>query len=105
MVPDKKEHSKDVELTVPIDASEIDDRSGLKRLKVLLVSSDGKTQSTEVKLDDKGKANAEFRLDRPMAGRVIVGPQDATDDELQGLQTLAADVPLRTWGTSRKRSF
>ena len=102
MATEKKRYSGDVELSVPIDASDIEDRGELKTLKALLVDGAGDVQSTEVKLGANGKGTAEFRLRRPMSARVIVGPPDATDEEVQGLQTLSVDVPLRSWGDKAK---
>ena len=97
-----KKAPRSVELVIPIDTSEIEDRGELKELKALLVESSGETQSGKIKLGDDGKAQAVFKLARPRAARVIVGPPDASDEELEGLQTLAVDVPLRVWSGKRK---
>ncbi len=95
MAVGKKDVSGGVEVLVPIDASEIEDKKGLKELKAVLVDGTGEMQSSRVKLNREGMGRARFKLPRPMAARVIIGPPDATDEEMQGLQTLVVDVPLR----------
>lgn len=97
MAKSAKDFETNVTVTVPIDASEIDDRSGLKTVQAVLVDGAGKVQSTEVKLNASGKGEATFRLPKPMAARVIIGPPDASVEEMQGLQTLTANVRLRAW--------
>lgn len=93
----KKDTTNGVEIIVPIDASEIEDRSGLNELKAVLVDGGDEVHATTAKLKEDGTAEARFKLPRPTAARVILGPPDASDKEMQGLQTLAVDVPLRAW--------
>jgi len=84
-------------LRVPVDASGIEDRSEIKALKAVLMGKEGVVAASGVKLGRDGTGIAEFKLDRPISGRVIVGPPDADDDEMQGLQTLSVDVSARLW--------
>ncbi len=102
MKSDDKTHTDGVVLIVPIDASEIEDRSELKQLKALLVDGSGETYAADVDIGRDGKAEAVFELPRPLAARVIVGPPDASEDELQGLQTLSVDIPIRAWANESK---
>jgi hypothetical protein len=51
-----------------------------------------------VRFDKEGRAKVAFTFAAaPGAVRVIVGPADATDDQLTGLQTIAIDVTPRQW--------
>jgi hypothetical protein len=83
-------------LTLPLDAAGIDDRDPKQAVKALLTAGGKPLMSTLVEFDTKGQAWATFDL-KELSGplRVIVGPPDANDDELPGLQTLGIDVPLR----------
>lgn len=98
----EKTESKSVVLRVPVDAGGIDDRSGLPALKAVLVEPGGKTQAVGVKLDRSGKGVAEFKLAAPVGGRVLIGPPDADEEEMQGLQTLSAELRRRNWGEARE---
>jgi hypothetical protein len=65
-------------------------------VKVLLVSRAKPVSSQSVVFDKQQKAQVAFDIDAQASGlRVIVGPGDATDDELTGLQTIGVDVPRR----------
>lgn len=83
-------------ILVPLDATGIDGFDPKQPVKVLLTAGGKPLASTTVEFDAKGYAQAslEFKEARG-ALRVIVGPPDAADDELPGLQTLGVDVPLR----------
>jgi hypothetical protein len=82
-------------VTVPIDASAIADVDKGHPLKVVARDAKGKTQSQIVKLDDR-KATATFTFDeRPSGLRVFVAPQDVPDEDVDKLQTVAADVNAR----------
>jgi hypothetical protein len=85
-------------ITIPLDASGIDNLDTKQPVKVLL-TSDGKALASKVvALDEKGQALLSLDVDGRAPGlRVIVGPADASDDDLLGLQTLAVDVPSRRW--------
>lgn len=82
-------------LEVPLDASGIQDFRPDLPLKVLIKTSKA-AQSQEVKLTDKGQGSATFDFDGPPGSvRVLVGPADASDEEIEGLQTLSVDVSTR----------
>lgn len=85
-------------LEVALDASKIEGFKNDQAVKVLAQGPKGPLASTLVKLDEKGHGIAVLGFDKPPGGiRVIVGPHDATDRELTGLQTIAVDVPARRW--------
>ena len=83
-------------LQVPLDASGIDDFRP-EPVKVAIVgSNDVVLSSTIVKLDEKGKGVGQFNLDKPPAAvRVVVGPQDASDEDLVHLQTISRTLLIR----------
>jgi hypothetical protein len=83
-------------LTVPLDAAGIDDLDPKQPIKVVLASGERPLESRTITLDTKGGAAVSFDFERAASGlRVLVGPPDATDEEMLGLQTLGVDVPLR----------
>jgi len=85
-------------LEVPLDASGVEQREAGRPIKVLLQLRGGDISSQTTKLDEKGHASVRFDFQQPPGAlRVIVGPGDAGDDELVGLQTIAVDVPQRVW--------
>jgi hypothetical protein len=83
-------------LTLPLDATGIEGRDPRQPVKALLTAGGKPLASQVIEFDPKGMAYAQFEFkEAPGALRVIVGPPDAADDELVGLQTLGIDVPLR----------
>ena len=83
-------------LEVPIDASEITGRRAQEPVKVVVVDAAGKTRSTVVTLDDKGHGTARFSFPgKPGNLRVLLGPEGATDQSLQELQTVGVAVSAR----------
>ncbi|HVE82069.1 MAG TPA: carboxypeptidase-like regulatory domain-containing protein, partial [Myxococcales bacterium] len=86
-------------LEVPIDASAVPDLKSGQSVRVLAVGKDGSGgKSTVVKVDGKGHGLASFSFEgRPQSVRVIIGPEDATHEELQGLQTVSVDVSARAF--------
>lgn len=96
----EKQARDTVRLVVPLDASGIEDFDPGRAVRALALDGAGKpaADSQTVKFDAKGQATVAFRLARrPGSLRVVVGPADASDEELAGLQTLAVDVPARRW--------
>ncbi len=89
-------------LDIPIDASGIHDFKPGQEIKVLVVQHNGEVLGSQlVKINDKGIGTATFRFrERPGSLKAILGPHSATDEELQGLQTLTVDVPARQWSES-----
>ncbi len=86
-------------LTVPLDASGIPEFDPKYPLKVVVAAGGKPVASEKVSLDKKGQGKVSFDVADDARGlTVAVGPADATDEELLGLQTLAVDVPLRRFG-------
>src|SRR6185295_543657 len=82
-------------IEIPLDASAIEDFKPEAPVKVLVQTADG-TQSKTVELSAKGQGSAGFTFDDvPKGLRILVGPHDATDEEMLGLQTLSVDVSSR----------
>jgi hypothetical protein len=85
-------------ITVPLDGSGIEGVDASQQVKVLLAAGGKPLVSEVVSLDNKGQARATLGIQgKPRGVRVIVGPADAGDEELLGLQTIGVDVPLRRW--------
>jgi len=85
-------------LTVPLDASDIEGFSPEHSVKVLIRARDGSHESQTVRLNAKGKGTATFAFDKkPGPLRVVVGPGDASEEELIGMQTMSLDVSARQW--------
>jgi hypothetical protein len=81
-------------LIVPLDASGVADFKPERGLKVAIIGEKGRTISSEkVTLDDQGRAEVRFVFAAPPGNvRVLVGPDDADDNEIVGLQTLGVTV-------------
>lgn len=85
-------------LEVPIDASEVEEFDPARPVKVVVVDEEGRTQSEVTRLDKGAHASVTFGFaELPRTLRVILGPEDAGDDELIGLQTINVVVPGRQW--------
>ena len=90
-------------LQVPLDASDIEGFKPESKVKVLAVDNHGNTNSALAELNAKGKGAATLKFsENPGALRVIVGPEDASDEELQGLQTIQTRVAARQWRDSNQ---
>jgi hypothetical protein len=86
-------------LTVPLDAAGIEGLDLKQPVKVLLTSAGRPVASHTVTLDRKAQGSASFDVDdKPGGLRIIVGPPDASDEELLGLQTIGVDIPRRRFG-------
>lgn len=86
------------ELEIPLDASEIDDIEPGQSVKVLVQHRDGTSQVATAELAEKGKGAATFQFEeRPGSLQVIVGPEEASAEELLGLQTLRFALQARRW--------
>lgn len=84
-------------ITIPLDASDIEGLEPEQPIKVLLAAG-GKPIAAEEVTIGKGQAEVSFEVEgQPRGLRVVVGPADATDEELLGLQTIGIDVPSRRW--------
>ena len=100
MAARKRERSKnELVLIVPLDAAEVaGDEQGAQALKVAVVRGDEVLGTQTVRVQPGGGAEATFRFDAPQGEvRVLVGPEDAPDEDLVGLQTISASVSPRAW--------
>jgi len=85
-------------LEIPLDASGVEGFKPDLPIKVAVQDRKGALQSQQAKLDAKGTGKVAFTFSGdPGPLRVAVGPADATDEELFGLQTLQFEVPVRRW--------
>lgn len=88
---------------VPLDASGIQDFKPEQALKVVARDQKGALHSETVKLDARGHGAATFAFpENPGALHVLVGPANASDEELTGLQTLTVDVATARWAGRRE---
>ena len=89
-------------LTVPIDASAVDEAKG--EVKVAVLDRSGALlQSKNVALDGKKKATATFTFEgAPQADRVVVGPAHIDDEMLPKLQTIREGLASRAFARSRE---
>lgn len=90
-------------LEVPLDASQIEGAEPGAKVKVVAQGSGGVLAAATAELgrDRRGTARLSF-AERPGPVRVLVGPADAADDELVGLQTLGIDVTAHSWGRQER---
>src|SRR4029077_3391233 len=89
-------------LRIPVDASEVPDRQPGQLVKVVARDPEGKLFSQVIKLDDKGHGVADLVIDeRPASLRVALGPENAPDEDLFGMQTLAFDVTQQELAAGR----
>jgi len=95
---EKKNDRDRFKLEIPLDASEIEGFDPAQPVKVVISARDGSLESQTVKLSEKGKGTATFTFDeKPGSLRVVIGPDDASEEELMGMQTLRLDVSSRQW--------
>jgi hypothetical protein len=87
------------QLEVPIDASGIEGFEPGNPVQVLVQGAKGALASTLVKLDNKGHGIAKFTFGaHPGSVSLILGPHDATPEQLSRLQTISVNIPVRRWG-------
>lgn len=85
-------------IEIPLDASAVEGFKPDKAVKVLIKDSKGALQSQTSKLNEKGQGAATFTFEaHPGPLQVVLGPEDATDQELLGLQTVTLNVSTRQW--------
>ena len=85
-------------LEVPLDASEIEEFTPDRPVKVAVQQSNGEVQVETVQLGDDGRGEAAFRFaEHPGRVRIIIGPEEASAEELTGLQTLTRTVSSTAW--------
>jgi len=86
-------------LSVPLDASGVEDFDPERPVKVVVKGlSGGETYSQTVKLNKQGTGTAAFYFkEKPGSLRVMVGPPDASDTEIEGLQTIGFNLKPQAW--------
>ena len=85
-------------LIVPLSAADVTGLKPGQTVKVLGQTGDKTVVSQIIKLNVKGQGEATLAFKtKPRSLRVVVGPADASDRELLGLQTLTINVPIRRW--------
>ncbi len=90
-------------LAVPLDASGIKEFEPGQAVKVVAKDSKGAFHSQTIKLDEKGQGVAIFTFpEHPGSLGVYVGPADASDEELERLQTIFVVVSAHLWGEKRE---
>jgi hypothetical protein len=90
-------------LVVPLDASGIEGFKPDQAVKVVVVDQKGAATSQTVQLDPRGTGSVTFQFsDNPGAVRVLLGPESVSDEEMQGMQTIAVDVAARQFQASRE---
>lgn len=93
-----KVRSGEFTLDVPLDASGIEGFEPGREVKAAVQDARGDIQAQRVKFNSKGKGVAKFLFaDKPGNLTFAVGPPDAMDQELFGLQTVRASVSARLW--------
>jgi hypothetical protein len=83
-------------IDVPINASGVEQRTAGDSVKVAVIGNQGVISAQIVEIDAKGHGTAHFSFPiNPGAVEVVVGPPDATDDELPHLQTISRSITAR----------
>ncbi len=94
----RKEDNGEFRLAIPLDASGIEDFKPDQPVKIVARDGAGKLRSETVQLNAKGEGNATFKFaGDPGTVQLFVGPADAADEEMEGLQTIAFSVSRRQW--------
>jgi hypothetical protein len=92
----KEEGPSPFRLEVPLDASGVENFKPEAPVKVAVVDRQGAVLSQRVELDARGHGQASFNFKQhPGPLRVVVGPGDASDDELVQLQTVTRELSAR----------
>lgn len=90
--------SSDYLLHVPLDATSVEEFDAKRPVKVVVKTQDGKFHSKTTKLDQSRKGEVLFTFkENPGASLVMIGPDNATDEEMEGIQTLRVNVSTRQW--------
>ena len=84
-------------LLVPLDASKVTDFKPDRAVKVGLRRERSRLRG-HGQLDIKGQGTASLSFESAPGGlQVVVGPQDATAEQMRGLQTISVEVAPRQW--------
>jgi hypothetical protein len=97
---------KSFTLHVPLDASAVQDFKPDQKVKVVVETGRGALAAQVVQLDARGHGAAKFEFPtRPGEIKVALGPENAADDEVVGLQTIRTAVSARSWANAREVSL
>ncbi|HEX2910676.1 MAG TPA: carboxypeptidase-like regulatory domain-containing protein [Chloroflexia bacterium] len=98
-----KENRENFILEIPLDASAVEEFKPDQPVKVALQFQDGTTQEQLVKFNEKGQGTVAFTLpQKPGALHIVVGPGEASAEELLGMQTISLDLSSRHWGEQKR---
>lgn len=90
-------------LLVPLDASGVQDFKPDRAVKVVAFDAKGRAYEGLVKFDEKGHGAASLAIEEVSGNlHVIVGPENASTEQLKGLQTISVDVGRRQWADKRE---
>jgi hypothetical protein len=93
-----KSKNGEFRLHVPLDASGVKDFKPDRTVKAVAFDARGHVKEETVKFDKDGKGKASFTIsETPGRLRVVVGPPNASAEQLKGLQTIAVDVSAGQW--------
>ena len=99
----KRERSDDFTLVVPLDASQVEQFKPDRAVKVLVQHRDGSTQEQIVRFNEEGRGSATFKFEKnPGALHIVVGPDNASSEDLLHLQTLNLDLPAQQWAEQQE---
>ena len=85
-------------LKIPVDASKVEEFKPGQIVKVGIQQQDGSTQVEKLQLNETGLGSVTYTFPKhPGSLRVVVGPSNASDEELFGLQTLNVQLSARQW--------
>ena len=94
----EEKRKRDFILTIPLDFSKIDELEQASEVKVAAQDSKGRIVSETVKVSKGHKAAAKLKFaQHPGPLKIAVGPADATEQELMGLETIRLAVSTRQW--------
>lgn len=102
------EEKRKFTLSIPLDASGIgasgiSDAEEAQELKVVAKDRNGKLVAQTVKIKRGKRETATFGFpEQPGPLHIAIGPADATDEEILGLQTLSLNVSTRKWADKAK---
>jgi hypothetical protein len=93
------ERFEQFQLEIPLDASNIEDFRPEQDVKIVAQDRKGAFYSQTVKLDERGQGVATLTFpENPGSLHVMVGPADAADEEMVGIQhTIAFDLATGQW--------
>ena len=102
MATNEKQRQGDYRLEIPLDASGIKDFKPDRPIKVVAYDSQGRVYEKTVKFEKNGTGAASFSFEgQPGRLKVVLGPENATAEQLKGLQTIEVDVLPRHWQGKR----